>query len=106
MSVYSYLCCTDCKVVLWLGKATNWRDEDVGPKSFARGDAPDGLNWKWEILNQVLWKMLAEHTGHTIRVVLEHEFEKLLGKNDYMEIGGDRDNDIAFEQYLREKKKD
>lgn len=106
MSVYGYLCCTDCKVSLWLGKAISWRDDDVGPKSFARGDAPEGLNWKWDILNQVLWKMLAEHTGHTIRVVLEHEFEELLNKDAYTDIGGDGDDGVSFEEYLWEKKKD
>jgi hypothetical protein len=74
-------------------------------KSFARGDAPEGLNWKWEILNQVLWKMLAEPTGHTIRVVLEHEFEELLSKDAYKEIGGDSDDGVSFEEYLREKNK-
>ncbi len=106
MSVYGYLCCTDCKLSLWLGKAINWRDVDVGSKSFARGDAPEGLNWKWEILNQALWKMLAEHTGHSIRVVLEHDFEKLVDKDAFQEIGGDKADDVTFEDYLREKQKD
>ena len=106
MSVYGYLCCTDCKVCLWLGKAINWRDDCVGPKSFARGDAPEGLNWKWEKLNRVLWKMLAEHTGHTIRVVLEHEFEELLGSDTFQDIGGDSSKDVTFEEYLREKQKE
>jgi hypothetical protein len=81
MSVYGYLCCTDCKASLWLGKAINWGNVAVGPKSFARGDAPEGLNWKWHVLNQVLWKMLAEHTGHNIRVVLENDFDELLHKD-------------------------
>jgi hypothetical protein len=100
MSVYGYFCCTDCKVFLWLGKAINWQDDDVGPKSFAIGE---GINWKSEELNRVLWKMLAEHTGHAIRIVLEHEFEKLLNTADYREIGGDSDMDIRFEDYLREE---
>ena len=103
MSVYGYLCCTDCKVSLWLGKAINWPADDVGLKSFARGDAPQGLNWKWDTLNRVLWKMLAEHTGHNIRVVLEQDFNELLCKDAYTDIGGDGEQGISFEDYLRKR---
>ena len=103
MSVYAYFCCTDCKVCLWLGKAINWGDDGTGPKTFSIGNPPDNVNWKSETLNRVLWKLLAEHCGHSIRVVLEHDFTLLLETDNYQEIGGDSDADIRFEDYLRQE---
>ena len=39
-------------------------------------------------LNRVLWKMLADHAGHSLRVVVEGDPNyPLLG--DFVEIGGD-----------------
>lgn len=96
MSVYGYLCCTNCKEYIWLGKAINWTEDAIGPKSFARGDAPDGCNWKMIRLNQALWKFLAEHTARDICVVLEHEFEKLLRQSKYQEIGDAEDGGVSF----------
>lgn len=62
------------------------------------GAASEPPHWKREQLNQVLWKFLAEHTGHAIDVRLENEMtEEMTG---YQEIGGDHIKDVSYEQYL------
>lgn len=96
MSIYGYLNCHDCRQSLWLGKAL-WRG-DYRPFCFHIGNEGPP-HWKREELNQVLW-ILADHTNHRIDVRLEHDMtEEMWG---YQSIGGDRDTDISFDQYLRD----
>jgi hypothetical protein len=62
------------------------------------GGTEESPHWKREVLNQVLWKFLADHTSHRIDVRLEHEMtEEMYG---YQKIGGDSDKDVSFERYL------
>ncbi len=92
MSIYGYLNCHDCRQMLWLGKALWHRDHR--PFQFHIGGPEGPLNWSLPQLNQVLWKFLADHTGHHIDVRLEHEMtEEMFG---YQDIG----DDISFEAYL------
>ncbi len=52
------------------------------------------------VLNRALWKMLANHARHALRVVTDQDPEyKSLG--EYVEIGGEEDRDIDFEAYLK-----
>jgi len=52
-------------------------------------------------LSQVIWKLVADHTGHRIDARLEHEMtDELFG---YQDIGGDTDQDISFEAHLAER---
>ena len=68
MSRYAWLACTDCKVMLWLGKAV----------------CSDQNN----------------RAQHTFRVVTDQDPEyKAL--EEYVEIGGDEDRDMAFETHLK-----
>jgi hypothetical protein len=105
MSIYGYLSCMDCKVVFWLGKAV-FREEGthsiVG--HFHRGDASAPPNWARETLNRVLWNMLAEHRGHTLRVLLDHELEKLEGEEIYREIGGNGMSDMPLEAWSEDQR--
>ncbi|MDY3558586.1 hypothetical protein R5W23_005707 [Gemmata sp. JC673] len=96
MSIYGYLNCHDCCQTLWLGKALN---HGHSPSAcFHIGTENDLPHWARTQLNQVLWKFLAEHTGHGIDVRLEHEMtDEMWG---YREIGGDTDEGISFEAYL------
>jgi hypothetical protein len=95
VSIYGYLNCHDCRQRLWLGKALH---ENYRPFCFHIGDAILPPHWKREQLNQVLWKFLADHTGHRIDTRLEHEMtDEMYG---YQELGGDREDDVSFEQYL------
>ncbi len=97
MSVYGYLNCHDCRQTLSLGKALH---NDHRPFAFHIGGSEEPPHWARPQLNQVLWKFLADHTGHRIDVRLEHEMtEETFG---YQEIGGDTDGDISFEGYLAE----
>ncbi len=83
MSIYGYLNCHDCRQTLWLGKAKC--HDDYRPFAFHIGDRNDPPHWARPQLNQVLWKFLADHTGHRIDVRLEGEQEEL-PEGDYQDI--------------------
>jgi len=88
-----------CRQILWLGKSL--RDEETDyPFAFHIGSKEDPPHWQREQLNQVLWKFLADHTGHNIDVRLECEMSEEM--DGYQEIGGEEcDGSISFNQYLR-----
>ena len=94
MSIYGYFNCHDCRQTIWLGKALH---NDYRPFAFQRGSGPK--NWNCPQFNKVIWKFLADHTGHHIDVRLEMEMtEEIYG---YQDIGGDTGNDITMEEYLK-----
>jgi hypothetical protein len=93
MSIYGYLFCHDCEQMLWLGKALR---DDNGQLAYQIGTSPP--NWKNEVLNQVVWKFLADHTMHKIDARLEHQATDQM--HEYKEIGGDEIPDISFSEYL------
>ena len=94
MSIYAYFNCHDCRQTIWLGKALH---NDVQPFAFQRGKGPK--HWNQPQLNKVIWKSLADHTGHHIDVRLEHQMTEEI--YSYQEIGGDTLHNIAEEQYLK-----
>jgi Uma2 family endonuclease len=95
VSIYAYLNCHDCRQSLWLGKALH---DNYRSYCFHMGGADEPPPWKREVLNRILWKFLADHSGHRIDVRLEHEMTvEMFG---YQEIGGDRNEDVSYEQYL------
>jgi hypothetical protein len=95
MSVYGYLACEQCRIYMWLGKALRREDDSV--LKFHVGDEHEPPNSEKTIRTKALWKMLADHTGHPLRVLLEHELDALLDtKDDAREIGGE----IPFDEYL------
>lgn len=95
MSIYGYLNCHDCKKCIWLGKALH--KENI-PFAYHIGSADQPKHWKREMLNKVIWKFLADHTGHNIDVRLEYDMPD--DEEDYQEIGGDSDKDVTFSDYL------
>ncbi|MBL9085451.1 MAG: hypothetical protein JNK76_26840 [Planctomycetales bacterium] len=95
MSIYGYLNCHDCRQTLCLGKALH---HNYRPFAFHIGGKEEQPQWARPQLNQVLWKFLADHTGHRIDVRLEHE--QTVEMHDYQAIGGDNDEDISFEAYV------
>ncbi|WP_020475815.1 hypothetical protein [Zavarzinella formosa] len=95
MSIYGYLNCHDCRQTLWLGKALR---RDCRPFAFHIGGPELSPHWARPQLNQVVWKFLADHTGHRIDVRLEDQMTD--AEHACQEIGGDRDEDISFESYL------
>ena len=101
MSHYAWFACTDCRHMVWLGREVFKSDGRV--ELFHIGEADDPPNSQRPELNRTLWKMLADHVGHPLRVVTDDhaEYQHLEG---YIEIGGDGVHDIAFETYLRDWK--
>lgn len=95
VSIYGYLNCHDCRQTLFLGKALHCNDR---PFAFHIGGPEEPGHWARRQLNQVLWKFLADHSGHRIDVRLEHEMtDEMFG---YQDIGGDTGDDLSFETYL------
>ncbi len=94
MSRYTWLTCDDCKVMVWLGKA-----KIAGER--VEAIRPAGEEHENDVLNRVIWKMFADHAGHTLRVVvdLDPEYQDL---GEYVEIGGDKYGDMSIEAYLLE----
>jgi hypothetical protein len=108
MGRYADLVCTQCDVRLWLGKAV-WDhepdqcDEEVDfcqPAWFHRGDA-DRPHWARNELNAVLWKMLADHSGHPLKVIVDGDLDDR-SSDETVEVGGDTFQDISFTEYLKD----
>ncbi len=98
MSRYANFACMDCKVSRFLGKAIFRKDESVN--YFHIGGPEQPLNWQRPQLNQVIWKMFADHAGHHLRVLVsgDPDFDRLA---DFIEIGGTANRDISEEDYLK-----
>lgn len=97
MSRYAYLTCAECSVALWLGKAIC---KGGKVERFHIGQEGDPVNSLNSTLNRVMWKFLADHAGHAIRVIVEGDagFDDI---GDYKEIGGDEVTSISIDDYLR-----
>jgi hypothetical protein len=69
MSIYADLVCERCSVSLFLGKQL-W---DGGDRVFGywHGSAGDGKNWQSEEVMFSLFRFLAAHAGHPLRVLSE-----------------------------------
>jgi hypothetical protein len=99
--MFAYFACIDCKVYLFLGKAIV-RGERVsyfhigGPSSPRNAARPE--------LTRSLWKMLADHAEHNLRVALQGDetFARIAEDEEFVRIGGDTDTDITFEEYLKD----
>lgn len=101
MSIYGQLVCLDCRLEFWLGKAVFRIHE--GRKIvdyFHIGDPSDPPNWKREELNRVIWKMLADHIGHNLRVLFDYELAEQEDGIPFRVIGGDSIDDISIDDYL------
>src|SRR5262245_58989244 len=98
MSIYAYFTCPECMVCVWLGKVVYPGDR---PSEFRVGQREDPPNSRNDTLNRVFWKFLADHAGHTMKVLIEgdKDFEKVI--EDYVEIGGDETTSISFDEYLK-----
>jgi hypothetical protein len=91
----------DCKVMFWLGKAVFNPNYTV---NYFIG-VKEGRNWQEPDLNRVLWKMLADHAGHSLRVLVEWtpELNEFMENERKVDIGGDEPGqDISIEEYLKD----
>ena len=97
MSVYGYLVCHDCRQKLWLGKACGEPGE--GRVSYYHiGSEREPPHWQRELLNTVLWKFVADHTSHRVRILLEQEMED--EQCGYRSLGGDAVDDLSWGEYV------
>jgi hypothetical protein len=102
MSRYAHFACLDCKITLFLGKVISHPGGTVN--YFHRGELKERHSQRPE-LNGTLWKMLADHAGHSLRVLVEWapEFNVFMDDGAVVEIGGDEPgHDIPFEEYLKD----
>jgi hypothetical protein len=98
MSRYADFACIDCKVHFWLGKTIFREDDSIA--YFHIGGSKQPLNSQRPELNGTIWKMLADHAGHHLRVVVEDNPDAaLLDDDDFVEIGGPG-SIVSFEKYL------
>jgi hypothetical protein len=97
MSIYAALVCTQCNASLWLGKVIH---DDHQPIYFHIGSSDDPPHWARPELNAVLWKMLADHARHPLKVIVEGDPDYELA-HDTVELGGDTIEDISFAAYLK-----
>lgn len=99
MSRYGALICTDCRVRLHLGKALSASPDGEPIDRFHLGPAGAPPNSRQPELCGALWRLLAEHARHELRVLVEGDprWEEAAG---YAEIGGDAAGDVPLEQYL------
>ena len=98
MSIYSDFACIECKLRLWLGKTIFREDDSIA--FFHIGAPEDPPNSQRPELNGTIWKMLAEHAGHHLRVVVEgNPDDELLDDDDFTFIG-EAGSSLTFEKYL------
>lgn len=107
MSHYAVLVCPSCRVSLFLGKAVY----AAAPAAPPRPGAPapishfhlgsDGAppNSAQPELTRALWRMLAQHAGHPLAVLVEGDprYEQAA---EYAEIGGDTLRDLPMDRFL------
>lgn len=99
MSESAYLTCPPCQVILPLGKPVQGPDGHLDRFNLAGQGYP--ANSANPPLTKALWKFLAAHAGHPLRVKFSYEpdFETIAA---FQEIGGDQIGDVPFEEYVRD----
>src|SRR5690242_15886081 len=96
MSIYGWFACQQCRTCLGLGK---WiRDADERTIYFQSGYTPNSAQ---PDRTRALWKFLADHATHPLVVLLPGVpgYDDL---DEYCLIGGDRIQDVPFDEYLKE----
>jgi hypothetical protein len=81
---------------MWLGKYVR-----ADLTYFHIGDTSEPPNAQRTELTRALWKFLADHVGHPIRVIRDDDadFDTVAG---YRQIDGDEARDVSFTDYLRD----
>ena len=58
-------------------------------------------NDEYKLRCLALWQFMAESVGHTLHVIPEERFDDMIGE-DFIDIGGDDNQSIPLEVYVRE----
>ena len=101
MSRYATFACMDCKISLFLGKIVFHAGGTIHYFHLGAIETPNSHRLE---LNRVLWKMLADHAGHPLCVLVEGtpEYDTFMNDEQVVRIGGDEPgHDISFEESLR-----
>ncbi len=99
MSRSADFACLDRKVHLFLG-GTAFRGDTIW--YFAMGPIGSPPNFQQPELTRSLWKMLADHAGHNVRVIVEGSPEDDLVTDEFIEIGGDRIIEVSVGEHLKD----
>jgi N-formylglutamate amidohydrolase len=93
MSLYVIIVCDSCREQLWLGKRLEPKGAEPRLVIGDRAASED------ELRTRALWKMLAVHAQHGLRVLTDasSDYDSAAG---YREIGGDEVTDISLQAYL------
>ncbi|WBB48664.1 hypothetical protein O3597_26920 [Verrucosispora sp. WMMA2044] len=96
MSLDGWLACIECRMCLALGKPIRPDGDEI--RYFQVGYVANSAQ---PDLTRALWKFLADHAGHPLRVLVTGQpgYDDL---EHFIEIGGDAAPDIPFEEYLRD----
>lgn len=108
MSRYASFMCLDCRVRLRIGKAVYADGDHV--RYFKLGPEERPQNAAQPDLTRSLWKMLAEHAGHELRVGIDEDsahgaiYRERAIEEGFCEIGGydPEEEYISFEDYLKD----
>ncbi|GIJ31070.1 hypothetical protein [Micromonospora sediminimaris] len=94
MSLTGWLACPQCATCVALGTAYRLGDQRIG--YFQDGYT---ANSGQPELTRALWKFLADHATHSLRVLLPDTpgYDDL---DQFREIGGDEQGDVSFAEYL------
>jgi hypothetical protein len=99
MGAFGYFICSTCRVYIALGKPIQRDDNSVIYFHLGKPESP--RNSAQTLLDESLWKFLADHVGHPLSVRLDYEEGMEEVETEYAEIGADVPADgIPFEQYL------
>lgn len=93
MSRLGYLICEKCGIFLCLGKLVLSQE---GSDEYFIGSDP---SWKSEYRTKAVWKFLAEHSDHLLKI--ENSYELSDKTANYVEVGGDSSGDIPFSEYVK-----
>jgi hypothetical protein len=95
---FASLACLDCGIVLPLGSF--WANAEPGARYIVTADGTPAF--EHVDTNRALWKMLAEHVYHPVRVIGRRSpLVAQLDRPDVIVIGGDREGiDLSARDYL------
>ncbi|MFC4123690.1 hypothetical protein [Nocardia rhizosphaerae] len=97
MSESASLACSECRVQIDLGKAV----KDLSRvRYFHSGDSDKKRNPDNGLISAVLWKFLAEHGYHGVRVYSDYDAKYDDEVAGYEEIGGDGIGEVSLRDYV------
>jgi hypothetical protein len=96
MSRYAWLVCEETKEMVWLGKIVS--DPRTSEVYFqVDGQLPNSSS---KLMNQVIWRFLAQHIDKPLRVWSEETMDRSID-DSYVEIGNEDGGEVSADDYVR-----